>query len=93
VKTWLGFAAYGAVVLGGWALHATGHDPKLSTGWLLGVGFVLTTIGTYSVEKARDVWSETGWSFAAVENLMFAGIGYFLGLGLLVLGALGGFRP
>lgn len=74
MKEWLKIAAWLAFGVLCWALRTMGIAPHLSPGWLIAATFALGFAATASMDKARDAWSEHGWCFAAVENVVLGGL-------------------
>jgi len=81
----VGLILAGLVGLG---LRALGIGPKFSAGWLLASGFILWGWGGVLFEKAHREWAEKGWSYQAVEHVVYAGVMSFFGIGCFLFGLL-----
>jgi hypothetical protein len=84
VKGWwqvVAWLAFGAVC---WAANAAGFSPKPTPGWLIIAAMALVIYGGSVMDKGRNLWTDHGWCFAAVENVVLAGVLYLIGLALMV---------
>ena len=69
-----------AAGLAGMVLRALGVGPNFSPGWLFVTGLILNGWGGSLFEKAHREWGEKGWSYQAVEHLVYAGVMTFFGI-------------
>jgi hypothetical protein len=76
VAAWLAFAVACLVLV------AAGISPKPAPWWLSVAGVALLIYGTKVMSKGREAWTDRGWCFAAVENVVMASILYLVGLAL-----------